>query len=533
MISMKRIPLSQLATVSAGQSAPKDNEFSDSGIPFVRAGSLKALISGKNESEMELVSPETANLRKLKVYPKGTILFAKSGMSATKDRVYVLQNPAHVVSHLAILIPKESIDVDYLRLALTRFPPSSLIKDLAYPAISLSEIEHFEIPVPENFDDQIRVAHLLGKVEVLITQRKQCLQQLDDLLQSVFLNMFGDPVHNEKGWKIDSLSAYGSFKNGLNFGKGESGVRVRYLGVGDFKSHSALENFDSLTFIELNELPSKEYFLEDGDLLFVRSNGNGELVGRCMAVYPGAEKVTYSGFCIRYRLADVSLQATYLAHLFRSIAFRRIIFQGGQGANIQNINQKILSGLPIPIPDEDLQSQFAAIVEKVKVLKYRYQQNLTELERLYGTLSQQAFKGELDLSRLPMPSSHSQYATSTFQGNQTAVSEPDLQTISAIHLPDADSSLAALENGEAYKALIAEWLEAYLAKLADTPFSVQKFMELAQSRLSELYPDNDFVLGTNDYEYIKTRVFEALAAGTMTQGFDDSGNCIELKAFIE
>ncbi len=214
MISMKPTPLSQLALVSAGQGAPKDNEFSESGIPFVRAGSLEALIAGKNESELELVSAETAKLRKLKTYPKGTILFAKSGMSATKDRIYVLQNPAHVVSHLATLIPKDGAHVDYLRLALKRFPPSSLIKDPAYPAIGLGEIGGLEIPVPDEFDNQIRIAHLLGKVEGLIAQRKQHLQQLDDLLKSVFLEMFGDPVRNEKGWDKPELKVFGKISTG-------------------------------------------------------------------------------------------------------------------------------------------------------------------------------------------------------------------------------------------------------------------------------------------------------------------------------
>jgi len=216
--------------------------------------------------------------------------------------------------------------------------------------------------------------------------------------------MFGDPVRNGKGWKVGSLSSYGSFKNGLNFGKGESGATVRYLGVGDFKSKAVLDNLDTLGSIELNELPAADYFLRDGDLLFVRSNGNRELVGRCMAVYPGKEQVTYSGFCIRYRIKDASLLAIYVAHLFRSAAFRHVLFQGGQGANIQNINQQILSGLPIPIPDERLQNQFVATVEQVETLKSRYQQSLADLEALYGALSQQAFKGALDLSRVPLVS---------------------------------------------------------------------------------------------------------------------------------
>lgn len=342
---MRKVPISSISDVTAGQGAPKPDEFSDSGVPFVRAGSLEDLIAGKSESDLELVPAETAKKRKLKLYPKGSILFAKSGMSATKDRIYVLQNPAYVVSHLAILTSKDNVHRDYLRLALKQFPPSSLIKDPAYPAIGLGEIQGYEIPVPEEIDDQKRIAHLLGKVEGLIARRKHHLQQLDDLLKSVFLEMFGDPVRNEKGWDTDSLSTYGSFKNGLNFKKGERGASVRYLGVGDFKEKSKLDSIDELSFIELNQLPAPDYFLKDKDLLFVRSNGNRELVGRCMAVYPGAQKVVYSGFIIRYRIDSQGLQSTYIAHLFRSSAFRQKLFQGGQGANIQNINQQSLSGL--------------------------------------------------------------------------------------------------------------------------------------------------------------------------------------------
>lgn len=526
MIPMKPTPLSQLSAVSAGQAAPKDDEFSDHGTPFVRAGSLDSLLSGRAESDLELVSDETAKLRKLKTYPKGTILFAKSGMSATKDRIYVLHNPAYVVSHLAALIPNGNAHADFLRLALKRFPPSGLIKDPAYPAISLGDIQSYEIPVPEQRDDQIRIAHLLGKVEGLISQRKQLLQQLDDLLKSVFHEMFGDPVRNDKRWDTGSLSTYGSFKNGLNFGKGESGATVRYLGVGDFKSKATLDDFDSLAFIELNNLPAADYFLQDGDLLFVRSNGNRELVGRCMAVYPGTEKVTYSGFCIRYRINDPALQATYIAYLFRSAAFRRVLLQGGQGANIQNINQQILSGLLIPVPAEGLQNQFAVIVEKVEGIKSRYQQSLIDLETLYGALSQQVFKGELDLSLVPMPGIQP-------EEEKTVAVEPlhiPAEHGLAIHLPDTDNLLTALESAEARKGVIAQWLEAYRVQLGGTPFSVRYFMSAAQARLAELQPDNDFELGANDYEHIKAWVFKALAAGTLTQAFDDAGNRIELKA---
>jgi type I restriction enzyme S subunit len=387
---------------------------------------------------------------------------------------------------------------------------------------SLAEIE---IPLP-SLHDQIRIAHLLGKVEGLITQRKQQVQQLDDLLKSVFLELFGDPVRNEKGWATGSLSTYGSFKNGLNFGKGESGTRVRYLGVGDFKARAKMDDIKSLSYIELNSLPSNDYFLQDGDLVFVRSNGNRELVGRCMAVYPGTEKVTYSGFCIRYRISEPDLQSTYIAHLFRSTAFRRTLFRGGQGANIQNINQQVLSELLVPLPPEDLQKQFAASVETVENLKERYRQSLTDLEALYGVVSQQTFKGELDLLRVPLPDA--EFAEPQTDMPITSPSPAD-QPI-AIHLPDTELLQAAVDDRTRLKELLPFWLEAYRAQLDDTVFSAQVFLAAAQTRITELYPDVDFELGADSYETVKTWVFEALASGSLTQGYVDDDNRVMLAA---
>lgn len=373
-------------------------------------------------------------------------------------------------------------------------------------------------------NDQIRIALLLSRVEGLIAQRKQHLQQLDDLFKSVFLEMFGDPVRNEKEWDVVSLSSYGSFKNGLNFGKGESGISVRYLGVGDFKAKARLDDIEGLSFVELNELPSEEYFLKEDDLLFVRSNGNRELVGRCMAVYPAGEKVTYSGFIIRYRIGNPDLKSTYLVHLFRSVAFRRVLFQGGQGANIQNINQQILSGLPVPLPPEELQNQFATIVEKVEALKSHYQQSINDLEALYGSLSQQAFKGELDLSRVPLPAA--KVDAEVFEAHELV--EAHIEEPLAINLPNTDYLLDALTNEPQRERLMAEWLQSYRQQMGNGVFDPDDFLAAAQTRITELHPDNEFEFGIGDYDTVKNWVFDALEAGTLTQRFDEANNRLSL-----
>jgi len=254
------------------------------------------------------------------------------------------------------------------------------------------------LPIAD-YPDQLHIASLLTKAENLISQRKESIRLLDEYLKSTFLEMFGDPVRNEKGWEVNSLSKFGSLKNGLNYTRSETGVSIRCLGVGDFKDFSKLSDIDSLPMLNLTNEPNNEYFLKNGDLVFVRSNGNRELVGRCLLVFPNFEKVTFSGFCIRYRIEGKGLNPVFLSHLFRVPIFKTSMLQGGKGANIQNISQQTLEKLKIPTPAMELQTQFAQIVEKTEALKSQYQQSLQELENLYGMLSQRAFRGELSLNK--------------------------------------------------------------------------------------------------------------------------------------
>ena len=79
------------------------------------------------------------------------------------------------------------------------------------------------------------------------------------------------------------LSELGTCKNGMNFASDEDGIEIAYLGVGDFKDNSRIDGVSGLSQISLNTMPSEEYLLKDEDIVFVRSNGSKELVGRCLA----------------------------------------------------------------------------------------------------------------------------------------------------------------------------------------------------------------------------------------------------------
>ena len=187
-------------------------------------------------------------------------------------------------------------------------------------------------------------------------------------MKSRFIELFGDPATNPKGWTTKPLLDMGYCKNGMNFHTGDSGIEMHCLGVGDFKDLSVIDGTESLPVISLNEAPPEESMLRDGDIVFVRSNGNKALVGRCLVVYPYNTPTTYSGFCIRYRLTSSEVNTAYLLRVLKADSMRKKMT--GRGANIQNLNQQILATLDIPLPPIEQQQQFASFVEQADKSKF-------------------------------------------------------------------------------------------------------------------------------------------------------------------
>lgn len=382
---MKFEKLGNIADIIAGQSPPSSTYNSEgNGIPFFQG---KADYGEKYPSVRYWCTEPT------KISLPNDILIS---MRAPVGPVNINTIESCIGRGLSAIRVKKNVSRDFIYFWLKQNQHIIAAKQTGstFKAITQKILSEIIVPFPD-YSDQLHIANILSKAENLIAQRKESIRLLEEFLKSTFLEMFGDPVRNEKGWEINSLSRFGSLKNGLNYTKSESGVDVRCLGVGDFKELSKLTNTESLQVLNLTSEPNNEYFLKDGDLVFVRSNGNRELVGRCLLVFPKSEKVTFSGFCIRYRIERNGLNPIFISHLFRVPIFRASMLQGGKGANIQNISQQTLEKLKIIVPPIERQTQFAQIVEKTEALKSQYQQSLQELEHLYGSLSQKAFRGEL------------------------------------------------------------------------------------------------------------------------------------------
>lgn len=236
--------------------------------------------------------------------------------------------------------------------------------------IKLKNLTDALIELP-SLDEQMFIVNVLKNTKNILCMRNSEFVMLDNLIKSRFIELFGDPVSNPMNWDIKPLMEMGCCKNGMNFHTGDSGVELHCLGVGDFKDYSIIDGAESLPIISLNEMPPEESMLQDGDIVFVRSNGNKALVGRCVLVYPHDMPATYSGFCIRYRLTGSEVIAAYLLRVLKTDSVRKKM--AGRGANIQNLNQQILASLDIPLPPIELQQQFADFVAQVDKSKVAVQ----------------------------------------------------------------------------------------------------------------------------------------------------------------
>src|SRR5690554_6162806 len=169
----KKVKLGDVCKVTTGQSAPQDiSVFTSFGFPFIRVSSLDFLLGKSDSEQTEHISMEKGNELKMTLFQQGTVLFAKSGMSALQPRICKLKQPSFVVSHLCALIPKKSIHEDYLMYYLMKFHPNRLIQGDGFPSIKTSEVCSLKILLPP-LNEQQEISETLSSARQEIDLLKQ------------------------------------------------------------------------------------------------------------------------------------------------------------------------------------------------------------------------------------------------------------------------------------------------------------------------------------------------------------------------
>jgi len=282
--------------------------------------------------------------------------------------------------------------LDYLLLTLND-TIYSLSRGTAQRNLNVPKFRNLEISYPDSVELQLHIANILSKAENLIAQRKESIRLLDEFLKSTFLEMFGDPVRNEKGWEVCNLSELGSLDRGVSKARPRNSPELLggiypLIQTGDVTNAGIYITTYKQTYSALGLKQSKLW--QKGTMLItIAANIAQTSILSFEACFPDS----VVGFVTKTEKARV----LYVHFLFKF--FQALLESKASQTAQKNINLDILRNLKVPCPPLELQTQFAQIVEKTEALKSQYQQSLQELENLYGSLSQRAFKGELTTNK--------------------------------------------------------------------------------------------------------------------------------------
>ena len=377
--------------ITGGTPSTKKPEYWNGTIPWLPSGCCQ---NCRVNSADTFITEEGLKHSAAKLMPINTVLIALTG--ATTGKVGLLGIEACANQSVTGIMPNEQFYPEYLFYYLISIRDKIIFDSYggAQKHISQGYVKDLNVPLPD-IQVQIQIATVLEKMTSLISKRKEQIALLDKLAKDMFVDMFDDPSTFQNSKEAVLLGSLGTFKNGMNYRNGDKGHKIKCLGVGDFKSRYNIFDVTTLSNIELESEPSEEYILHDNDIVFVRSNGNKALVGRCVLVYPGDQRLTFSGFCIRFRVTDQRILPEYLNHMLHLPSTKNVLFESIRGCNIQNLNQKMLSSLRIYLPPIQLQEQFIHNIQNLQKKIAQLELSLAELETTYKATLQKAFNGEL------------------------------------------------------------------------------------------------------------------------------------------
>ena len=375
------VRLSEIAKIKAGNVAPKKDAFTEDGIPFVRAGSLTNLLAGGSLADLEKIDGGTAQKLRLTLFPAGTVVFAKSGMSCMTGNVYVLPKPCYVVSHLACVIPNGNY-ASYLKHYFRFNRPNRLIENPSFPSIKLSKIQGIELKLPSP-EKGVRQVQALERIESQIGRATTLLTYLNSLVKSRFVEMF-----LSSSWPVATI---GECATDIHYGTSEKAStegEYVYLRMNNIGDDGSLDLSDTKR-ITLEGKALSNCLVRKGDLLFNRTNSREKVGKTC--VFCLEEPMVVAGYIIRVRLDD-RVDSTYLAAYMNLSSTKALLRGMAKGAVHQaNINAKQLASIEFPLADIEAQKEFVAFVRQVNKSRFIAQQQIEKLQMLYDSLAQDYF----------------------------------------------------------------------------------------------------------------------------------------------
>lgn len=390
--------LNDVCTVITCGVAKRPN-YTESGVPF---------LSSKNVKENKFIlkhynyvsEKDFKQLTKYNKPEKGDILYTRVG-SYGEAAIVDLDFEFAIFVSLTLIKPNPELVFNrylmyYLNSPKIRFLAENSTSGIGVKNLNVGAVREFPINLPP-LKTQQKIAAILDEADKLRQLDKELLQKYEDLGQSLFLEMFGDPVSNPKGWETKSLkdvlkrksqNGYYAPKNEYN----ESGIKMLHMSDA-FKGIAQIKNAKRVL---INPNIIEKYSLDKNDLLIARRSLNYEGAAKPCLIPDTAERLIYESSLIRITPNPNILNTSYLFYLFNNHRYRgKYILKHVTKSTISGINNQGLNSIDILVPPLGLQNRFESNLSEIKKNKTLIEKSLKEGEQLFNSLLQKAFKGEL------------------------------------------------------------------------------------------------------------------------------------------
>ena len=275
---------------------------------------------------------------------------------------------------------------------------SMAITGAAQPQITRQSLAPILISFPP-LPEQRRIAAILDQADALRAKRREALAQLDSLTQSIFIEMFGDPVSNDRKWHEVCVSDFvAGFETGKSLVAADEDDQSSEFRVLKISAVTSLEfKPEQSKALPLDYEPPESHFVRLGDLLFSRAN-TADLIGATALVDTASPNLVLPDKLWRFVWYKAPRAAPrFVQHLFRQTKFRFEIAQraSGTSGSMKNISQEKVFSIRVGLPPLPLQQTFATRIQSVESLKATHRAALSELDALFASLQHRAFSGEL------------------------------------------------------------------------------------------------------------------------------------------
>lgn len=323
------------------------------------------------------------------IFDEDIICIAEDGGSWGRNEKcsYIVNEKCWVNNHAHVLRVKENLDIKYLYYYLNHNDLNKYITGTTRGKLTQSALNSIEILLPDK-RLQSRIVTILDKAQELIDKRKEQIEALDELVKSKFIEMFGDPVTNSKGWKKEKLNELGELARGKSKHRPRNapellGGPYPLVQTGDIANAGIYLKEYTQTYSELGLKQSKMW-------------NKGTL---CITIAANIAKTSILTFDACFPdsvVAFIPNEKTNNMFIQFWMSFLQKILEDSAPESAQkNINLKILSEQNVIVPPIELQNKFADFVEQIDKLKFEMESSLKELEDNFNALMQRAFKGEL------------------------------------------------------------------------------------------------------------------------------------------